>query len=93
MFILGLQNSSGSLPEMCSMKTNKFMGVHTFDDCTELHKVYHKLEAVAHDEDSNDDDENSGDNEVSSLSLTQGIQSGTSCPKINILPKTTFSHY
>ena len=93
MFIFGLQYSPGSLPEMCPMKTNKVMGVHTFDDCTELNKVYHELEAVAHNEDSDDDDENSGNNEVSSLSLTQGIQSGTSCPKINILPKSTFSHY
>ena len=81
MFIFGLQYSPGSLPEMCPMKTNKVMGVHTFDDCTELNKVYHELEAVAHNEDSDDDDENSGNNEVSSLSLTQAIQSGTSCPK------------
>ena len=72
-FIFGLQNSPGSLPEMCPMKTNKVMGVHTFDDFTELNKVYHELEAVAHNEDSNNDDENSGNNKVSSLSSAQVV--------------------
>ena len=69
------------------------MGVHTFDDSAKLNKVFHELEVVAHNEDSNNDNENSGHDKVSSLSLTQGIKSGTSCPKINILHKTTFSNY
>ena len=45
----------------------------TFDDWTELHKVDDKLEAVADNEDTNNDNEHSGNNQVSSLSFTQGI--------------------
>ena len=65
----------------------------SFDDCTKLNKVDDELEALEDNEYSNDDNKNSGDNEVSSLSLTQGIQSDTACPEINTKPTSKFFNY
>ena len=58
-----------------------------------LNKDDDKLEVVTDNEDSNYDEENSCDNKVSSLYLTQGIHSDTSCPKIKSMPEPTFSNY